>query len=668
MERNKTLSVRGKKKNATAGGTNFAQENPMHHKARKKKTQKSGTKVDAFVRTESITSAAEVLAETFISQHGLSKHMAADSTPQKKALPVIQLFETQPQKTLKKTAANNILVVAHPSAQAQQVFELLKASGVQEALPSRREQLSPQALTATLLKAHGLQWQDGQSPAQIEFLQVSSMWQSLVLDLALGNMEQPLWAWMEPQAIHLLDFWAQQNEQTVFMLVYDDIQNIYQQCLQEGEDASPEAINAKVQTWVAYNEALLQFHLRNPERSFLVHAKQVVQSAQSYLQLLNQHIASPLQLQQLPVARTDFADVRGIQGSAPAFVNALCSEIKEVVASPSSVDALTAWIMDQFVHTHTEALVLYEQLQAVANLPLTNSSDISSLKISPMSHDLNKIWERFVDLKFKEQENYHLLKLKENNEIKIKKNESEFNFLLMQLSFAQEKLEDLNLKNKKIQQDFDRVKKYENIAIEHSKQLEEMKKLNIGLEATIEKNKLQIDFLRKEIKKLNVKKSSEVDVYKENEFLLKQLSSVQEKLQKCNFELKKYKSKKSDLGREKIYYGSAERVKQQLSYRLGNVLVKKTRTFNGVISSPFLLIAEIVKFKKYKSLNKDVKLPPISQYIDAAEADRVKRHLSYRLGEKMIESSRSFSGFILMPWILIKEARQFKKEKTGNFN
>lgn len=78
-------------------------------------------------------------------------------------------------KTVKKAAANHILVVAHPSAQAQQVFDLLKAAGVQEALPSRREQLSAQALTETLLKAHGLQWSNGQVPTSIESVEASPM-------------------------------------------------------------------------------------------------------------------------------------------------------------------------------------------------------------------------------------------------------------------------------------------------------------------------------------------------------------------------------------------------------------------------------------------------------------------------------------------------------------
>lgn len=687
MERNKTLSVRGKKKNTAARGTNFAQENPMHHKTRKKKTQKSGPKVDAFVRTESVTSAAEALTETFISEQSLSKHMAAESTSKKEALPVIQSFETQPQKTLKKAAANNILVVAHPSAQAQQVFELLKASGVQEALPSRREQLSPQALTATLLKAHGLQWQDGQSPAQIEFLQVSSMWQSLVLDLALGNMEQPLWAWMEPQAIHLLDFWAQQNEQTVFMLVYDDIQNIYQQCLQEGEDASPEAINAKVQTWVAYNEALLQFHLRNPERSFLVHAKQVTHSAQSYLQQLNQRIASPVQLQpSLTSYAADSVDVTEVE-SNPADMHQIASAEKHTDATASaSVDALTNWLMDQLVQMQTDALELYEQLQATANLPLARMHSYQQLASHAAAEPLkmHQAWVSLVAMHTQHKQSLVQVKMLEQtasalqNELKLswlkaseaqaqnKKLEEENNLTLEQLHRVQEELERFYLQKVKLQQELEAAQRQAKQLVDAQN---EVKKTQNALQA----EKLQIQQLEGVQAELNRKNealqiaqkqkmAAPKELQEENELLLRQLHQVQEELERYYLENKKIKSN-NHLPQFKKYYGAADLVKQELPYRLGATMIEKSRTLRGWLHMPFALNAEIKRFKQYQEILANKKMTPIEQYSDAHEAEHVKQHLSYRLGIRMIANSKTLGGWISMPWVLLEEVKIFRKER-----
>lgn len=809
MERNKTLSVRGKKKNAAAGGTNFAQENPMHHKARKKKTQKSGTKVDAFVRTESVTSAAEALAETFNSQQSLSKHMTAESTSKKEALPVIQSFESQPQKTMKKTAANNILVVAHPSAQAQQVFELLKASGVQEALPSRREQLSPQALTAILLKSHGLQWQDGQSPAQIEFLQVSSMWQSLVLDLALGNMEQPLWAWMEPQAIHLLDFWAQQNEQTVFMLVYDDIQNIYQQCLQEGEDASPEAINAKVQTWVAYNEALLQFHLRNPERSFLVHAKQVTHSAQSYLQQLNQRIASPVQLQpSLTSYAADSVDVTEVE-SNPADMHQIASAEKHTDATASvSVDALTSWLMDQLVLMQTDALELYEQLQATANLPLARMNSYQQLAPHAAAEPLklHQAWSSLVamhkdykqsleqvqileqtasalqnELNFSQQKNadaqahhkkleeenhlaleqlhrvqeelerYHHQKVKlqqelataqsqakqlldaqsevkkmqdalqaarseikqlegVKNELKLslqknanaqaqhKQLEEENRLLLEQLHRVQEELERYHHQKIKLQQELETAQRQAKQLVDAQNEVKktqdalqaaksQLKQLE-GVQTELKKNQGALQAARSQIKQLEgvqteLKQTKEAlqaaqkhkttvpqELKEENELLLRQLHQVQEELERYFLENKKlktagatYKVESSRKSSGASHYGAAERIKNQLSYRLGSIMIEKSRSLGGWFAMPFALRAETQRFRQESAARKGKKLPPIESYADAFEAERVKQHLSYRLGATMIQHSVSLSGWFSMPWALYAQVKEFRKSR-----
>lgn len=687
MERNKTLSVRGKKKNTAAGGANFAQENPMHHKTRKKKTQKSGPKVDAFARTESVTSAAEALTETFISEQSLSKHMTAESTSKKEALPVIQSFETQPQKTLKKAAANNILVVAHPSAQAQQVFELLKASGVQEALPSRREQLSPQALTATLLKAHGLQWQDGQSPAQIEFLQVSSMWQSLVLDLALGNMEQPLWAWMEPQAIHLLDFWAQQNEQTVFMLVYDDIHNIYQQCLQGGADASPEAINAKVQTWVAYNEALLQFHLRNPERSFLVHAKQVTHSAQSYLQQLNQRIASPVQLQpSLTSYAADSVDVTEVE-SNPADMHQIASGEKHTDGTASaSVDALTNWLMDQLVQMQTDALELYEQLQATANLPLARMH--SYQKLAPYSAaeplGLYQAWASLVATHTQHKQSLMQVQMLEQiasslqNELKLsqqknsdaqakhKQLEEENHLVLEQLQRLQEELERYYQEKEKLQQELEISQHQEKQLLDAQSKIKKMQDALQNAELKLKHlENVQVELKKtKEAMQAAQKQKNSVpkELEEDNELLLRQLHQVQDELERYYLKNNKQKIKAQSM-HPQIYFGAADRIKQDLPYRLGATVIAKSRSVGGWLRMPFALHAEVKKFRNDQKKMNSQELPPIFNYSDADEAERVKLHLSYRIGFKMIENSKTLSGCIMMPWVLLREIKDYRKRK-----
>lgn len=582
-------------------------------------------------------------------------------------------------KTVKKAAANHILMVAHPSAQAQQVFDLLKTAGVQEALPSRREQLSAQALTETLLKAHGLQWSNGQVPTSIESVEASPMWQSLVLDLVLGNMDQPLWAWLDPQAVHLLDFWQQQSAHTVFMLVYDDIQNIYQQCLQEGEDASPESINAKVQSWVAYNEALLQFHLRNPERSFLVHAKQVAQSAQSYVQQINQRVAAPLQL---AVGHSTAAEQPVDAVEQPNSQLASMGEPQNLPSATTQpgTEGLANWLIEQLVNTQSDALQLYEALQAAANLPL--AQPVVSAPAADAAA-LQQAWACFAAAQLQYRSNcqqvqnlQHQLQAQAQTmaeaaqqkqgalQAQLKAAEEENALLLEQLHKVQEELEKLYLQGKEDK------KNLENLNAQTKKLQEQLS----AEQQTAKKHKEQLAAEQAKIKALQAQlakvpsnpkmDASVAELKEENDLLLKQLHIVQEELERYFLENQKYKKNSPKKPEQKTYYGAAERVKQQLSYRLGSTMIANSRSFSGWLSMPFALNAEVKKFRKEQEKKANQKLPPVSAYSDAYEAERVKQHLSYRLGACMIKNSKSLSGWIAMPWKLSQEVKDFRKKQV----
>lgn len=580
-------------------------------------------------------------------------------------------------KTVKKAAANHILVVAHPSAQAQQVFDLLKTAGVQEALPSRREQLSAQALTETLLKAHGLQWSNGQVPTSIESVEASPMWQSLVLDLVLGNMEQPLWAWLDPQAVHLLDFWQQQSEHTVFMLVYDDLHNIYQQCLQSGADASPESINAKVQSWVAYNEALLQFHLRNPERSFLVHAKQVAQSAQSYVQQINQRVAAPLQL----AVGHSTASEQPVDTAEQPTSQLASTELQtqpSTTAQPST-EGLANWLIEQLVNTQSDALQLYEALQAAANLPL--AQPVVSAPAADAAA-LQQAWASFAAAQLQYRSNcqqvqnlQHQLQAQAQTmaeaaqqkqgalQAQLKAAEEENALLLEQLHKVQEELEKLYLQGKEDKKNLENLnaqtkKLQEQLSVEQ----QAAKKYKDQLAA----EQAKIKALQEQLAKApsNQKTDASVtELKEENDLLLKQLHIVQEELERYFLENQKYKKNSPKKPEQKTYYGAAERVKQQLSYRLGSTMIANSRSFSGWLSMPFALNAEVKKFRKEQEKKANQKLPPVSAYSDAYEAERVKQHLSYRLGACMIKNSKSMGGWLAMPWALLDEVKSFRKER-----
>ena len=80
---------------------------------------------------------------------------------------------------------------------------------------------------------------------------------------------------------------------------------------------------------------------------------------------------------------------------------------------------------------------------------------------------------------------------------------------------------------------------------------------------------------------------------------------------------------------------------------------------------PSALLREARQFKQDKSSSNTGKLPQLSQYADADEGERVKRHLSYRLGATLLTNYHSPIGWIKLPWLMRNQVREFKRERAS---
>lgn len=547
----------------------------------------------------------------------------------------------------------------------------------------------------------------------------------------LGNMDQPLWAWLDPQAVHLLDFWQQQSEHTVFMLVYDDIHNIYQQCLQSGAEASPESINAKVQSWVAYNEALLQFHLRNPERSFLVHAKQVAQSAQSYVQQINQRVAAPLQL---AVGHSTAAEQPVDAVEQPNSQLASMGEPQNLPSATTQpgTEGLTNWLIEQLVNTQSDALQLYEELQAAANLPLAH---VAGSAPAADAAALQQAWASFAAAQLQYRSNCQQVQNLQQQlqaqaqtmaeaaqqkqgalQAQLQDAKEEKALLLEQLHKVQEELEklylqgkedkknleNLNAQTKKLQEqlsaeqqtnkkDKDQLAAEQKTIKAHQEQLAKtpsnqktdasvtelkeendllLKQLHI-VQEELEPHYLQNQKVQQDLHAAENEKAAALKVLaQENQGLMLQLQQLESELELYLLENKRLKasaavqqSPSKAKSSAQAYYGAADRIKRQLSYRLGAVMIQKSRSLGGWVSMPFALTAETRRFRQEMAARKGQKLPPIASYRDAHEAERVKKHLSYRLGSTLVQRSGSLGGWLSMPWALCVQVKAFRQSR-----
>ncbi|UUC91703.1 hypothetical protein [Comamonas sp. C11] len=193
----------------------------------------------------------------------------------------------------------------------------------------------------------------------------------------------------------------------------------------------------------------------------------------------------------------------------------------------------------------------------------------------------------------------------------------------------------------------------------------EMPKVRAELKAAQDKA-LQLQRSEEQLKKqlqTQGAMASNADLEKENELLLTQLHKVQRELERHYLENSKLKATQPP--KPQAYYGAADRVKKQLSYRLGSTMIRQSRSISGWLNMPFALSAEAKRFKQDQAAGKDQQLPPIAQYQDAHEAELIKQHLSYRLGSRLLTNTRTLGGRISLPWSLYAEVKAFRKERRS---
>lgn len=644
---------------------------------------------------------------------------------------------------------NRILIAGHPTSGYQEVECVLQQCGMNGPLRSRREGLLPQEITSTLCKVYQRPQADRVSDEHdIEQLQVASVWHGMALDLMLGNLEQKLWGWADPQAIYTLDYWKQLDDKLTFVLVYDEPQLALMRAATQQQNMSTPELEQLLSNWMAYNGALLRFYLRNSERCLLVNSQQVHRNSEDYLLKLQPLLSAELlslPANETPVAESASNNPHPINMLIPAqkltdIVSLAGLETKEAqeILQCASVER---YLVDQLIAEYPACLQLYAELQSAASLPQKTTTHEAG---SPI-----KAWEALVrqrtlaiELASGLHEAYQEINL--NLEQVTAEQARETELRLSQLHQVQEELKYHCLRKQEFEQnsiaqaseiqrqaELVKQKEAENSALDkalteleahlESTQSAGQQKLteqNAQLKSISEENELLLSQLHRvqgeleyhylhkvELEQHNTKQLNEIQqqaeltkqkdaeksaldkalteaqtklkaaqsagqqqlreqdvqlraIGEENNLLLSQLHQVQN-------ELERYYQENQNLKAQLPVplYGAAQRVKEELSYRLGAVMIKRSHSLTGWLGMPWALIAERRAWHQHNSAHPQETLPSIDTYSDAYEAERVKRHLSYRLGQSLIRNGKSPLGWVKLPFSLSSEVRQFRIQR-----
>ncbi len=517
---------------------------------------------------------------------------------------------------------NKIILLGHPSSGLLQVESLLLASGMQAALPSRRDGLRPSEVIDTLCQAHQCPPID-RAMTEDEFspVQAGPMWQGLALDLVMGNLQQALWGWADARNIFWLDYWATLDPHATFVMVYDHPSSALQASAGQlvGREIDME-IPRLLENWQAYNGAMLRFYLRHTERCLLINAGNAHKQLLSYVEQLDKklHGATQHLLTHNPQS-----------GPAEALVLALPAEFDTqtldlaITQGQGNPDMLKQWLsghnpleqhlLEQILEDYPAAGQIYQELEA--------SATVQHSQPAGESFKPGDAWIALVE----QRQTMAALTLN------------------LYEQFLEQKNLHLHLKNQLLIED------------------EQAKSVRLQLEDALK----TVQDLKKE-KSTEIENSSDSskikDLEEENDLILNQLHQVQEELERYYLENQNLK-KKLPKPQTKPY-GAAQRIQKRLSYRLGSAMIANSRSLKGWIYMPFALAEQVRSYRKEKRAEGDQKLPPIHTYADAYDAERYKQHLSYRLGEIFIKHSKTPLGWVVLPFAIRGAVKAFKEGRA----
>jgi hypothetical protein len=499
---------------------------------------------------------------------------------------------------------NKLILLGHPSSGIKHVESLLLSSGMQTALPSKRDGLMPADMVQTLCQAHQCaDIEEASTEDELATVQAGPIWNGLALDLILDNLSQPIWGWADSRNIYWLDYWASLDPHATFVMVYDHPRSALQAKFTEIKDQQINLeSNRLLENWQAYNGAMLRFYSRHSSRCLLINAKCAREQLKIYLtQLGTQLHGKPPKLDS-----DDFPLIEANDQVNSKLATNLALAISEVPVT--SADAITAWfngytdldqhLLDEFLQDFPAALQVFEELEAASTVPRLHKLLV---KVQP--------GEAWLDL--------------------IKQRQATADLVINLYGKFQNNLSELQAVHEKIK----------NLEIE----LDESKKI-------ITKTQNQSPALAG---------PKEKELEEENELLLFQLHQVQEELER--YYLENQSLKKNPLKPNVKIYGAAERIQQQLSYRLGSTMIANSRSISGWFKMPFSLLEQVHAYRSGVRGKHDKKLPPIHAYADAYEAERYKQHLSYQLGQKLVRHGTTPWGWVILPFALLGTVKSFRK-------
>lgn len=544
-----------------------------------------------------------------------------------------------------------IIQAGHQSSHANRLMQMLYERGLNEPIKSHTYQLTANEITEKLAKVL----------VKNSSIINTKIIDGLIVDLLLANLEQDDWGWSDENNLDTLLYWQQVEQNSRFILVFDSPKLLLSQLL--GSEVTPNLLEQTINSWLIYHQKMLDFFENHNQNCLLIEGDLAVNNLMNVKEHI-QAIGTNLKLKnnwQLQI--TDKAEETQTN---PMFEIVASEILKQYPESLALYDTLVEKSSIRLKNRHLPAK--NDLANLIQTLNLLNEQEDFKKKIlienANLQNQLLALMSEKQSLEQQISQNALLLEQSKNTmnaeqKAKMERTEQENTLLISQLHQVQEELEKYYLQN---QRTAEQLKSAEAQKQQLQAQIDAKAKLESELNslkdakqkaenlANEQKNKLQAETdakkkLESEIANLRETKQKADEQAKvsnnakqENTLLISQLHQVQEELERYYLENQKLKAEQNKEPPKPVYYGAAERVKEDLPYRLGATMVNHSKSAKDLAVLPLALAKEYREFNKNKPSDN---LPDLAQYQDADEAEKVKKHLSYRLGKTLVDGVKS---------------------------
>ena len=110
------------------------------------------------------------------------------------------------------------------------------------------------------------------------------------------NDSKPLWGWKDPRTVLFLDFWQQFIPTAKFVFVYRQPWEVMDSLFRRGNATFAKNPNLALEVWQHYNQLILEFCQKFPERSLLLSLDSITQDPDLLIKAIHEKLGITLQI------------------------------------------------------------------------------------------------------------------------------------------------------------------------------------------------------------------------------------------------------------------------------------------------------------------------------------------------------------------------------------